>query len=384
MKFSSILLSSAALLVAGAAYAADLPAKKAAPAAAAPSGACPAYGAGFIAIPGSDMCLKIGGYVRNDDRYTANVARPAKTPYSIGYKFNVNFDVRNNTEAGTVRSYINLYSSSSSGGATYTANSLATVAGYVELAGLRAGTDASPFGIDIGYNNGGVGYQPNSVPSIQYSSTMGATTLKFAATASEDNNDQSLTNDTANVKASRPDLMVMVNSKLNDAVTLQGGIVSHEVDGSVSGTAQGFAATGRADLTFSPITLKILGTYENGAGAYIDGGASSGTGLVLNSALGGKIKDSSSDGSNLSTGYNYNAAVEYSLGAPGLLFAYATQLHATQDTSQYNRTDYGVGMRYNVAKGMYIRPELYTQQVTINGVDTPIANVFYLRIRRDF
>ena len=64
MKITSLLLSSAAVLVAGSAFAADLPAKKAAPAAAVV--ACPAFGAGFFQLPGSDTCIQLSGFVRYD------------------------------------------------------------------------------------------------------------------------------------------------------------------------------------------------------------------------------------------------------------------------------------------------------------------------------
>ncbi|HZP75785.1 MAG TPA: porin, partial [Pseudolabrys sp.] len=63
----SLLLGSAAGLVAMAgAQAADLPVK------AKPVQyvkICSLYGAGFFYIPGSDTCLKIGGYVRTEGGY---------------------------------------------------------------------------------------------------------------------------------------------------------------------------------------------------------------------------------------------------------------------------------------------------------------------------
>ncbi|HWG04342.1 MAG TPA: porin, partial [Beijerinckiaceae bacterium] len=58
-----LLLGSAAVLTATAmAQAADLPSRKAAPVQYVKI--CDAYGAGFFYIPGTDTCLRIGGYVR--------------------------------------------------------------------------------------------------------------------------------------------------------------------------------------------------------------------------------------------------------------------------------------------------------------------------------
>ena len=66
-KMKSILLGAAAgLATVASAQAADLPVK------AAPVEyvkVCSLYGAGFFYIPGTDTCLKIGGYLRSDHFY---------------------------------------------------------------------------------------------------------------------------------------------------------------------------------------------------------------------------------------------------------------------------------------------------------------------------
>src|SRR5664279_2202611 len=65
----SLLLSSATGLAAVAgAQAADLPSRKAAPVEYVK--VCSAYGAGFFFIPGTDTCLRVGGYVRAEYQYT--------------------------------------------------------------------------------------------------------------------------------------------------------------------------------------------------------------------------------------------------------------------------------------------------------------------------
>ena len=376
-----LLLSSAAILVAGSAIAADLPAKKAAPAAA-PSGACPAYGAGFIAIPGTDSCLAIGGYVRSDNKFTANVARPAKSPYNLGYKFIARVDVRNNTEIGTVRSVIGLVAADGAIG-TAAGNTVLTESAYVDVAGFRAGAAPSPVDFDNAYNNSGVSYQPTQVGLLSYTQAFGATSVTIGAQAAENNNDAGVTTATANTQASRPDLLIAATSKLSDAVTLKGGLVSHEVDGSVSGTAQGFAAIGRVDVSFAPVKVIFGGAYANGANSYVDNAGGSAINGQFNSVMGGKVKDSASDASNLATASDYYGAVEYSLGSH-LLYAYADSETGKQDTANYKRTDYGVGFKYQAAKGLYIRPELYQKIENANAASDTISNVFYLRIRRDF
>src|SRR5215216_1702822 len=112
----SLLLGSAATLVAVAgAQAADLPVKAKA---VEYVKVCSLYGAGFYYIPGTDTCIKIGGYLRAD--YNWNSA-PTATAYWTGSdgrfdrsdtadtytrtRFNTSWDVRAQTEYGTLRTY---------------------------------------------------------------------------------------------------------------------------------------------------------------------------------------------------------------------------------------------------------------------------------------
>ena len=64
---SSMLGSAAAFAAVGAAHAADLPIKKAAPIEYVR--VCSAYGAGFFYIPGTDTCLRVSGRARFEGGY---------------------------------------------------------------------------------------------------------------------------------------------------------------------------------------------------------------------------------------------------------------------------------------------------------------------------
>jgi len=115
----SLLLGSAAGLVAvGGAQAADLPVK------AKPVEyvkICTLYGEGYYYIPGSDTCIKFGGYVRAD--YGWNVAG-SRTPaysgtqgaqdrtvsqYSTRHRGNLQVDTRTQTQYGTLRTFTSLH-----------------------------------------------------------------------------------------------------------------------------------------------------------------------------------------------------------------------------------------------------------------------------------
>ena len=79
MLNKTLLGSAAVIMTMVGAQAADLPSKKAAPATYVKI--CDAYGAGFYTIPGTDTCIKVGGYVRVDYDY-----RPVrKNTTSVGY-----------------------------------------------------------------------------------------------------------------------------------------------------------------------------------------------------------------------------------------------------------------------------------------------------------
>ena len=115
----SLLLGSAAVLVAVAGtQAADLPVK------AKPIEyvkICSLYGEGFYYIPGSDICLKIGGYVQADygwnragsgqQHYTgANGAQDRSvSPYSTRHRAHFEFDSRTQTAYGTLRTYVTVH-----------------------------------------------------------------------------------------------------------------------------------------------------------------------------------------------------------------------------------------------------------------------------------
>ena len=71
--------SAAALLAVGGAQAADLPLKAKA---VEYVKVCSLYGAGFYYIPGTDTCIKLGGYIRADTSFNASGAYDA--PRAVG------------------------------------------------------------------------------------------------------------------------------------------------------------------------------------------------------------------------------------------------------------------------------------------------------------
>jgi hypothetical protein len=150
----SLLLGTAAGLVAVAgAQAADMPVK------AKPVQyvkICSLYGDGFYYIPGTDVCLKIGGYVRGEYSYGFSSASMTNGPFANtgGYTTRVDgqdwmmrtrayvwMDSRQQTEYGTLRTYFQLgvnYDNPQGTNTNFNANRA-----FIQFAGFTVGTAQS-------------------------------------------------------------------------------------------------------------------------------------------------------------------------------------------------------------------------------------------------
>src|ERR1700757_1494378 len=110
----SLVLGSAAALVAmSGAQAADLPVKAKA---VEYVKVCSLYGAGFFYIPGTDTCIKLGGYLRADVVWNTNsdygflggttgARNRLSNYYTTRARFSMDWDTRTATEYGVVRTF---------------------------------------------------------------------------------------------------------------------------------------------------------------------------------------------------------------------------------------------------------------------------------------
>lgn len=175
MKFTrSLILGSAAMFAGAGAQAADLPLK------AKPVEyvrICSLYGAGFYYIPGTDTCMKLGGYLRAEAALASNSVYDAANAGVAGarnrlsnYYYSksreaLSIDTRTATEYGVVRTYFSgvftwitgTYSgagtSGVNGSTAYTTSvgsqiaggSLGVYAAFIQFAGLTMGRAVSQF-----------------------------------------------------------------------------------------------------------------------------------------------------------------------------------------------------------------------------------------------
>ena len=110
---------------------------------------CDAFGTGFFYIPGTETCLKVGGFVRfqtgfGSDNDTIGVSSNQDYLRDGGHsdwdafsRFNVNFDARTDTELGTLRSYINI--EANAGGAGSHSSNIYIDEAFIELGGFKVG-----------------------------------------------------------------------------------------------------------------------------------------------------------------------------------------------------------------------------------------------------
>jgi hypothetical protein len=169
----SLLLGSAAGLVAvTAGQAADLPVK------AKPVEyvkVCSLYGAGFYYMPGTDMCIKIGGWMRTEATWGPNQsASLAWGPYNgdlqqrsthnlitrdRGY---ITADAREQSAYGTIRAYIDVGVSTSDVGTAASEGVFSSNRGFLQFAGMTAGVTQSFFDF---YSAAAVLYRAGYLPS---------------------------------------------------------------------------------------------------------------------------------------------------------------------------------------------------------------------------
>ena len=118
---------------------------------------CSLYGVGFYYIPGTDMCIKIGGWVRaeygwgNNGNFTwgwanGNVNNRTTNNSDFRARGYITADARNQTEYGTVRGYIAVgLSENDHGGDVNAANTFSANRAFIQWAGFTFGRAQSFF-----------------------------------------------------------------------------------------------------------------------------------------------------------------------------------------------------------------------------------------------
>ncbi|HEX2593132.1 MAG TPA: porin, partial [Rhizomicrobium sp.] len=127
---------------------------------------CSLYGAGFYYMPGTDTCLKVGGFVRAEMNFNANTSFAQQNRASLDqrtYNFTntraraaVTLDARSQTEYGTLRAYALIAEQIDTGTPFVNPQGLGgsdvrtwSNAFFIQFAGFTAGATASFFDFDL-------------------------------------------------------------------------------------------------------------------------------------------------------------------------------------------------------------------------------------------
>jgi hypothetical protein len=154
---SLVLGSAAGLLAMGGAQAADLPVKAKA---VEYVKVCSLYGAGFFYIPGTDTCIKLGGYLRADVVWNTNndygflggttgAQNRLSNYYTTRARFSMDWDTRTATEYGVVRTFATILTSWTGNGVTANPNPGGTANGATF-------SDATPLQNGLGTTSQGI------------------------------------------------------------------------------------------------------------------------------------------------------------------------------------------------------------------------------------
>lgn len=234
MNIKSLLIGSAAALVAvSGARAAD--AVVAEPEAVEYVRVCDAYGAGFFYIPGTETCLKIGGFVRYQIDFANGDNGWKKKAQAM-----VNLTASSDTELGTLTSYIELGGARVAGVAS---GGMTVDYAWISLGGLTMGYHDSAFGGGLD-GEGGVGGYGDQMHLMSYTFSGGN---GFSATVSAEEN-------TFNVDYV-PNLVAKVS--------YTAGTVGVDAWAAYDSTAKQVAVKGRLSVAVGDAgSLKVLAAYN--------------------------------------------------------------------------------------------------------------------------
>ena len=439
---SLLLASVAGFAAVASAQAADLPSKKAAPVEYVK--VCPTYGPGFFYIPGSDVCLKVGGNVWGEINYNMPYS---KNDAQLGTRTNmgISLDARQATELGLVRAFVNnqvsyrigneasgsarneglaFYSNNEVGGAAKATQF--NVVGMLQVGGLTVGHMDSMFRVLAPASNIGLDgwHQPDLTNTVGYTFSLGnGLTITGALEDSTVTNRQGIWSSVAGTTygANRlPDYVGNISLAQSwGTIALSGAVHSINTSDRVIGTEYGYAAQLGTKINLPMIAagdyLFLNGIYSSGANAFslrdtAGDRASQNTNsfglgrvgvsmndLVVNSATGATYKAQVYGGA-AEFGHYFTPTVMAHLGASYVKLDWATAAQAL-NTAQINpasmsRVNFGV--QWTPIKNLRIWPDFEYSRVNVKvannlgnaaeGAAKKSENAFTarLQIRRDF
>lgn len=238
MNIKSLLLgSAAALAVVSGAQAAD------AIVAAEPEPAeyvkvCDAFGTGFFYIPGTENCLKIGGYVR----FNVGInSAAADRKWDATTKADLQVTAKTESELGALTGYIEAVAVNGNG----TGADLGLDAAYIQLGGLKVGYFAGYFDAGIGENSSWASKAKFNAVSYTYEADGFGVGLGLDETGDASN-----------------------GVGIEGQISAGAGPLNAKFIGVYDTDAQNGAIKGIASVEAGPGTLSVAGLWSNGENIY--------------------------------------------------------------------------------------------------------------------
>jgi len=214
---------------------------------------CDAFGTGYFYIPGTETCLKIGGYVRFQTSFGPDVdiydttSDIGTSDWDAGTQVYLTVDAKSDTELGTLTGYIALEADVD----TYTSDTYVDEA-YIQLGGFKAGLIYGPWDKGINGETDDL-HTGNVFNSISYTYEGGA----FSALLSVDE----LGSGTVAAPASN-------GVGVTGLVTAALGGVSIDLLGSYDTDAEEGAIRAILSADVGPGTFQLAGLWASDANAY--------------------------------------------------------------------------------------------------------------------
>jgi hypothetical protein len=211
---------------------------------------CDAFGTGFFYIPGTETCLKFGGYVRFQTDFGRD--RSGTSDWDSFTRAQFEVDTRTDTELGALRGFIGFRGNADNGAST--SSSVFVDQAFIEIAGLKVGKFYSWW--DDGLSGETDELSSNALfNSVRYTYDAGSFWAGVSVDELED-----LTGGIGGVTNNNVGVALGAGAKLGAAsFQLIGGYDTDRENGSVR-----LIAT--ADV--GPGTLGLAGVWASGANAY--------------------------------------------------------------------------------------------------------------------
>lgn len=398
MKLKSLLFGSAAVLAAGTgALAADLPTVEPVEYVR----ICDAFGAKFYYIPGTDTCLRVGGYVRvqsggvwgNAADLTARYGVPAAevNNYATQARGHIDLDARTQTDFGLVRAYIGLEMTVGASNTTaagtaanpnYSGTNANLAAAFIQVSNdwgtYTAGHTGSFFdfygGVGWGFR---LGEEAGTGEATLFAWTFaGGNGFSFTLSAEDpasigrrrngddDYEGQEFPDGVANIR---------IDQGWGSAQIM--GVVGQIHD--VNGDGLGWAAGGGLSLNLpGGWTISSQGGYSEGRVAYIS------------SDIGGIGDFDGPTGTQTNTSWSARAGISGPLFAPNLTgWVGGSYIHAEENDNNDNYDFWAVlgGAAYEPVPGLYMGPEVAYNSFDGDdaGEDYDLWSVMW-RVQRSF